>query len=157
MIGILLLDIKNLITRYGVRLITLTWLLLLAAFLVHMVLPRSVWYTYYSVEPVKGEFSLGEAVVFESSLTKKRVVSFEWLDALRCSPLSNPESTVLVSQYTSSSKNSLPEELRVTRWAYGAVLPHEPSVCFLETSVEVEVFPFVKKSQRLESSKFLIK
>lgn len=112
-------------------------------------LPASHYFHYYSVEPTKWEYAIGEKITFQSVFEWKSSQVVEWNDILRCPPIdyfSNHKSGAIVQKKNSTSY-----------WVYAWQIPTEPSECILEAQITSTVKYGIKKTQKILSQPFLIK
>lgn len=142
--------------KFGIGTVMISGLLAIAmmAFTVieQIVMPRAYWFTYYSVEPTKYTFRVGEPIIFESSRKIREAAQYEWHDTLRCD-LGNGYKTMSIFH---SGKILEPHKLEGGNWDYNGNVPVVAATCFLISTTTAKL-KYANKSQTLVSLKFKIK
>lgn len=110
---------------------------------------------YYSVEPVKQVYAIGEDLQFKSDHKINKVSNIVWTDIIRCKTILQTDYTYF-SSYISTSKATPKSDRKITTWRYGSETPQEKSKCVLD-STQTVILPFnIEKQNKTLSNPFMI-
>ena len=124
-----------------------------SSFMFYQFAPRGFWYNYLAIE-AQESYDSGEDITLVSKLERRRGVSFEWNDVLRCKDGSG-QFVYYSNSVTSANSSSAVEGVVEAPWVYQGAAP-DSGVCFIQSNIMIEL-PFgVEKTQIIESNHFTI-
>lgn len=107
---------------------------------------------YYSVEPDKDAYEVGEDIFFISDSERSRVVDVQWNDILFCDDNFDGTFTWFVN-YPSQRDAAPIQERKQLRWKYGFTV-NFPAQCYLDSTTTI-IAPYdIHKSLNLRSKVF---
>lgn len=131
-----------------ILLLLLMWVSLLPA-----IYPRSLYFTYHSIEAVTAK--VGQTLVFESTYDNTTKATFSYIDDLVCD---YHDGEGFIQRYSRPDTNAPKIGAgRKGKWDYTGFVVPVPARCYLQSSVRMQINPFVAKAQTLESTVFEVK
>lgn len=94
----------------------------------------SQYFQYYSIEPTKSEFKVGEPLIFDSYNDTYAPVHLYWNDRLRCDLENDSAGFYLVGRHMDDAKIETPKRVdfdNPSQWKYNGVMPNAPGICYL--------------------------
>lgn len=101
-------------------------------FLVISLLPASFYFRYYSVEPLKTEYAIGEDIIMVSNTVFFKSSFIEWTDTLRCPDPSWYSQSI-------SQKFVEPKEKNSSQWRYAGEVPNYATSCVIDAQIVATV------------------
>lgn len=112
-------------------------------------LPRSHYFIYHYVSPVKVDFKVGEELQFYSTYQIRKTVDIHYSDTLYCD-LYDGRGFRFFSSYDSTAVSIGPIPKKTGVWVYHGKLPNTPSACYLRTTVTA-VLQYARRTQVLKA------
>lgn len=115
-------------------------------------LPFEKYAQYYSIEPERPVFKVGEELKFVSDSEFKLPVSAYWSDILQCD-FYDGHGFGYYRVYTSSEDYVKPRDRKQTVWAYPSTV-NKPASCFLDSTTRIKVEYGIEKTFNYHSQVF---